>query len=263
MRHALCRRPDRRKLLSCGILPTLDVPSLRYPATNGQISSPFAFHNVMNSQSPHLRNSYAASRMEKAIERTLCSGNSKEREMATRWAASWGLLCGMEDRHADVRSEVEIPPVKRPRPSPRPPELLPSTSTDARGPSLPSIVTARESATASGEQSGQEKRAHKRKLMHEPASIDTAVPGKWNPVILLDISTGGVSFAAAEALVQGNKYTLRFCLPHSDHLHQIAIRIMHVGTTGVPTGFRMGARFLDANVNATDAIVEFFSKSPD
>ncbi len=49
----------------------------------------------MNSPHQYLRKSYAMRRMAKAIERAIAARSGKEKERAARWAAAWGLLCGI------------------------------------------------------------------------------------------------------------------------------------------------------------------------
>ena len=59
-----------------------------------------------------LRKSYAMHRMALAIERAIQGATSKEKERAARWAAAWGLLCGIKTpaarlRRGDVGDEPE------------------------------------------------------------------------------------------------------------------------------------------------------------
>lgn len=50
----------------------------------------------MKSPYPYLRKSYAMHRMARAIERAIAAQGGKEKERAARWAAAWGLLCGIK-----------------------------------------------------------------------------------------------------------------------------------------------------------------------
>jgi hypothetical protein len=59
-----------------------------------------------------LRKSYAMERMAAAIDRAIGSRTGKEKERAARWAAAWGLLCGIRTegvklRRNDIRPELE------------------------------------------------------------------------------------------------------------------------------------------------------------
>lgn len=56
------------------------------------------------------RKSYAMRRMTLAIERAIRSSNRKEKERASRWAAAWGLLCGIRTEGVNLKSgDVETP----------------------------------------------------------------------------------------------------------------------------------------------------------
>jgi hypothetical protein len=56
-----------------------------------------------------LRKSYAMHRMARAIERAIEARTGKEKERAAKWAAAWGLLCGINTRRVRLRSS-EIKP---------------------------------------------------------------------------------------------------------------------------------------------------------
>jgi hypothetical protein len=107
----------------------------------------------------------------------------------------------------------------------------------------------------------REQRAHARKLMHEQAFLLDASGSSWAPVVLLDISQGGVSFATPEALVSGAVRQLVFTVPGSQTRHHSQISIVHRTTCGVPNGFRIGARFKTVDPITTEQIVDFVSKS--
>ena len=54
-----------------------------------------------------LRKSYAMDRMARAIERAIEATTIKEKDHAARWAAAWGMLCGIKTRPVNVqRSEL-------------------------------------------------------------------------------------------------------------------------------------------------------------
>lgn len=62
----------------------------------------------MRSRYRFLRKSYAMDRMARAIERAIGGQTGKEQERAMRWAAAWGLLCGIKTASVRLRrSEVE------------------------------------------------------------------------------------------------------------------------------------------------------------
>ena len=66
----------------------------------------------MRSRYQFLQKSYAMHRMALAIERAIQGATSKEKERAARWAAAWGLLCGIKTpavrlRRRDVGDELE------------------------------------------------------------------------------------------------------------------------------------------------------------
>ncbi len=61
-----------------------------------------------------LRKSYAMHRMAQAIERAIEARTGKEKERAARWAAAWGLLCGIRTsrvrlRASDVKAQPDEP----------------------------------------------------------------------------------------------------------------------------------------------------------
>lgn len=63
----------------------------------------------MKNPDRYSRKSYAMRRMTLAIERAIKRPSSKDKERAARWAAAWGLLCGIRTegvnlREADVQS---------------------------------------------------------------------------------------------------------------------------------------------------------------
>lgn len=83
----------------------------------------------------------------------------------------------------------------------------------------------------------------------------------WAPIVLLDISLRGVSFATPEALVAGLVRELQFTLPGSAVRHHAHIHVVRRSTSGVPSGFRIGAMFVKIDAATTDHIADFVSKS--
>jgi hypothetical protein len=108
----------------------------------------------------------------------------------------------------------------------------------------------------------QEQRAHARKLMHEQAYLADPRMSSWTPVVLLDISLRGISFASPTTIIDGELRQLHFRMPDSPVLHRALIHIVHQTTSGVPVGFKVGARFEDIGADTTDAIGGFLSEPP-
>jgi hypothetical protein len=52
----------------------------------------------------HARKSYAMRRMTLAIERAITRPSRMEKERAARWAAAWGLLCGIRTEGVNLRA---------------------------------------------------------------------------------------------------------------------------------------------------------------
>jgi hypothetical protein len=98
-------------------------------------------------------------------------------------------------------------------------------------------------------------------MMHEQGFLLDSGGTSWAPVILLDISLRGISFATPEALVTGTVRKLRFSVPGSPALHDCLIHIVRRTTDGVPSGFRIGAMFVTIEPDATEQIADFVSKS--
>jgi hypothetical protein len=107
----------------------------------------------------------------------------------------------------------------------------------------------------------REQRAHARRVMHEQAFLLHSSGTSWAPIVLLDISLGGISFATPEALVCGTVRQLSFTVPGSPTRHHCHICIVHRSTSGVPTGFRIGARFVTIDADTRNQIADFVSKS--
>jgi hypothetical protein len=85
----------------------------------------------------------------------------------------------------------------------------------------------------------------------------------WLPVVLLEISLRGISFASPGAVISGELRELRFRMPGSPLLHHTLIYVVHHSTSGVPGGFRVGAKFEEIDRSTTDAIADFLSKPPE
>jgi hypothetical protein len=66
---------------------------------------------IMKNHRRVTRKSYAMKRMANAIERAIHAESPSEKERSARWAAAWGLLCGINTNTARLRSsEVQEPP---------------------------------------------------------------------------------------------------------------------------------------------------------
>ncbi|HEX9173757.1 MAG TPA: hypothetical protein VF861_13960, partial [Telluria sp.] len=61
---------------------------------------------IMASQHRLLIKSYAMARMGMAIERAITARTSKEKTRAARWAAAWGLLCGINTKQLVLRNDA-------------------------------------------------------------------------------------------------------------------------------------------------------------
>jgi hypothetical protein len=103
----------------------------------------------------------------------------------------------------------------------------------------------------------KEQRVHARKLMHEQAYLADASMSSWAPVVLIDISLSGISFASPTAIIDGELRQLQFRMPGSPLLHRALIHIVHHSQSGVPVGFKVGARFEEISAGTTDAITGF------
>lgn len=97
--------------------------------------------------------------------------------------------------------------------------------------------------------------------MHEKAFLSDSSGTAWTPVILLDISLRGISFATPERLVSGTMRQLHFTVPGSPTRHRAHIYIVHQSTAGVPSGFRTGAKFESITAEATEQIADFLSRT--
>ena len=99
--------------------------------------------------------------------------------------------------------------------------------------------------------------------MHEQAYLSDASMSSWTPVVLIDISLSGISFASPTAIINGELRQLQFRMPGSPLLHRVLIDIVHHTAAGVPVGFKVGARFEEVGAHTTDAIVDFLSRPPE
>jgi hypothetical protein len=103
----------------------------------------------------------------------------------------------------------------------------------------------------------QEKRAKTRKLMTVDAMLADAAATVWHPVVLLDISPIGAAFASAQLPEDGASHMLRFCLPGSARRHEALVCIVHSSVTGVPSGYRVGAKFVAVGADSAACIAAF------
>lgn len=104
-----------------------------------------------------------------------------------------------------------------------------------------------------------EKRADTRRLMQEDAVLADAAGAARHPVVLLDISRLGVSFASPTLLDSGSRHILDFKLPGMPVPHETVVQVVHSSEGGVPSGYRVGARFVHIAPETTDSIVQFVS----
>lgn len=107
----------------------------------------------------------------------------------------------------------------------------------------------------------QEKRAHTRRLMREEAVLADATGSSRHPVVMLDISRLGVSFTSPELLPSGSRHLLDFRLPGSPELQETVVQVVHSTSAGVPSGFRVGARFVHIADETSEQIVQFVSNT--
>jgi hypothetical protein len=107
----------------------------------------------------------------------------------------------------------------------------------------------------------KEQRAHARKLMREQAYLADPSMTSWAPVVLIDISLSGISFASPAVIIDGEPRQLQFRIPGSPQLHRARIHIVHHTASGVPVGFKVGARFDDIGADTSAAIAAFLNAS--
>ncbi len=83
-----------------------------------------------------VRKSYAMQRMAAAIERAIQASSSIDKERAARWAAAWGLLCGIMTSSVKLRrSDVDMhdtPPQRRSSDQIEIPQRAPASSSATR-----------------------------------------------------------------------------------------------------------------------------------
>ena len=106
-----------------------------------------------------------------------------------------------------------------------------------------------------------EKRAHIRRLMREEAVLADVAGAARRPVIMLDISRVGVCFTSPTELDGGSRHILDFRLPATAQLHETLIQVVHSSPNGVPSGYKIGARFVHMQPDTTESIVDFVSSS--
>lgn len=78
---------------------------------------------------------------------------------------------------------------------------------------------------------------------------------------MLDISLRGASFATSEVLESGVLRQLEFGLPGSRTRHSLLMKVVNQSTGGVPSGFRVGAMFVEVDPHTTEEITDFVSKA--
>lgn len=78
---------------------------------------------------------------------------------------------------------------------------------------------------------------------------------------MLDISLRGASFATPEVLESGTLRQLEFGLPGSRTRHTLLMKVVNQSTAGVPSGFRVGALFVEVDPITTEEITDFVSKA--
>lgn len=106
-----------------------------------------------------------------------------------------------------------------------------------------------------------EKRTHTRRLMREDAVLANVASAARRPVVLLDISRVGVCFTSPGLLDSGSRHILDFHLPGTPQLHETVIQVVHSSQSGVPSGYKIGARFVHIQPDTTESIVHFVSSS--
>lgn len=106
----------------------------------------------------------------------------------------------------------------------------------------------------------EDRRAHTRRLMHEIAFIENSSGNGWVPIVLLDITVNGATFACSEILLSGHAHTLRFTLPGTPKLHFVSATLLPRTTDDVPSGYRYGARFSRIDPSTINHIVQFLSE---
>ena len=104
-----------------------------------------------------------------------------------------------------------------------------------------------------------EQRAHNRRLMREDAVLSNEVGGARRPVIMLDISRLGVCFTSSTLLESGTRHLLEFNLPGTGPVHETVVQVVHSSESGVPSGYKVGARFIHIEAETTESIVHFVS----
>jgi len=107
----------------------------------------------MNGSTRLIRKSYAMQRMGMALARAVSAGAANQKSTAARWAAAWGLLCGIHTPGVNLRrGEVGKGRVGNPRrtgsgsiaiasaPAPSP-DPIRDTDSDPQPPQGPSVVS--------------------------------------------------------------------------------------------------------------------------
>lgn len=103
----------------------------------------------------------------------------------------------------------------------------------------------------------RDQRAHARRLMREDAILSDESGSGRQPVVLLDISRLGIAFTSPKLLEGGARLRLQFSLPGNPDRHDTLVEVVHSTSSGVPSGFRVGARFIEIEPHTTALITEF------
>ncbi|MCG2584593.1 PilZ domain-containing protein [Massilia sp. TS11] len=102
-----------------------------------------------------------------------------------------------------------------------------------------------------------EKRAYVRALIQANAAVADALGERWDEVSLLDISQVGVAFHAEHGYDSGQTRMLRFELPGLAEHNEALMQVVHSGRAGVPSGYRIGARFIALDEDTRARIAKF------
>ena len=74
----------------------------------------------MNSNARLKKKSYALRRMGIAIERAMHAGNERDKARAAKWAAAWGMLCGIKSAGMKLKRSDAMQAGARATPNPTP-----------------------------------------------------------------------------------------------------------------------------------------------
>jgi hypothetical protein len=62
----------------------------------------------MKSRSSYERKSYAMQRMGRAIDRAIASRTLVDKDKAAKWAAAWGMVCGIKSRKVGLKRSRDV-----------------------------------------------------------------------------------------------------------------------------------------------------------